>query len=453
MIELDEYIKAFGALPDGVSAAEVNAERIDETSIRVKNGDIDSSEAYTRTKLYVRAWAERTGSAYTEKLDGDAAEMINRAAENARYATADAPEPMNGAEANGLERFAERDEGPADVEAMLKLGAAVGRAALVHPEIEITELAVNERTREQRTANSSGLDAQSSTHCAAALLGVRLPRKAGFAEGQAQISAKTLDGIQPAALVEKAYAAANAADGGGLGRIKLKAGRYDAVLSGEVMRNIFMTAWQTLSSEAMQKGASPFKNEGETVGSAAFGVVNAPSHPLVGQSFVFDSEGTPVPRTEVVRGGKLVSPLYTRVSAQTAGRKTTGSAGRVARMTGDVPIAITTLPALIYIEQGQDAKDALIARMGTGLHITYSLDLYHSVNTATGEFSVPCGGVYYENGRPVGAVSEVTMAGDIRTLWTAIEAVADDLDFDDFYFKTYCVGSPSALVRAMIFAS
>jgi len=53
----------------------------------------------------------------------------------------------------------------------------------------------------------------------------------------------------------------------------------------------------------------------------------------------------------------------------------------------------------------------------------------------------------------VGAVSEVTMAGDIRTLWTAIEAVADDLDFDDFYFKTYCVGSPSALVRAMIFAS
>ena len=34
-----------------------------------------------------------------------------------------------------------------------------------------------------------------------------------------------------------------------------------------------------------------------------------------------------------------------------------------------------------------------------------------------------------------------------------VRAVADDLDFDDFYFKNYCVGSPSALMRGLVFAS
>ena len=71
----------------------------------------------------------------------------------------------------------------------------------------------------------------------------------------------------------------------------------------------------------------------------------------------------------------------------------------------------------------------------------------------SGLFSVPCGGFFIRNGVPVGSVSQMTVAGSLRELFTAVEAVGNDLDFDDFYFRNYCVGSPSALLRGLRFSS
>ena len=68
-------------------------------------------------------------------------------------------------------------------------------------------------------------------------------------------------------------------------------------------------------------------------------------------------------------------------------------------------------------------------------------------------FSVPCGGYLVRDGQPVGSVSQMTVAGSLRELFTAVEAVADDLDFDDFYFRNYCIGSPSALLRGLRFST
>jgi PmbA protein len=220
------------------------------------------------------------------------------------------------------------------------------------------------------------------------------------------------------------------------------------------MRNILMTAWMEFSGEAMSGGSSIFCNElGARVGSEVLTFINAPSHPLIGQSWHVDSEGTLVPETTVVENGRFVSPLYTLSSGAAVGKLSTGSAGRVARMTGDVPIALTTVPAVFYVVPAKGDATLLAERMGTGLLLTYSLDLFHSINVASGEFSIPCGGVYYENGKPTGVVSQMTMAGNLRELWCGIEAVGEDLDFDDFYFQTYCVGSPSVLVRGLTFAS
>ena len=86
-------------------------------------------------------------------------------------------------------------------------------------------------------------------------------------------------------------------------------------------------------------------------------------------------------------------------------------------MTGSPPIHLTTVPALLYVEPGEEAQAQLIGRMGTGLLLTYSLDLFHSVNIASGAFSIPCGGVWYENGRPVGSVSQATVTGNVKDLF------------------------------------
>jgi PmbA protein len=122
-------------------------------------------------------------------------------------------------------------------------------------------------------------------------------------------------------------------------------------------------------------------------------------------------------------------------------------------MTGNVPIALTTVPGLFFLKpDAQNTQGQLIKRMGTGFVLTYSLDLFHSVNIASGQFSVPCGGYFVQNGETAGSVSQMTVAGSLRDLFTAVEAVGDDLDFDDFYFRNYCVGSPSALLRGLKFS-
>ena len=189
------------------------------------------------------------------------------------------------------------------------------------------------------------------------------------------------------------------------------------------------------------------------VGSPLLNVTNAPDHPLTGYCLPVDHEGSACPKTAVVKDGKLANPLYTLSSAKKAGAASTGSAGRIAQMTGITPINITTVPAVIYIEPGGRTQEELIAEMGDGLFLTYCLDTFHAINLTSGEFSIPCGGVYYREGRPVGTVSQMIMAGNLRDMFRNIASLGDDLTFEEFYFKNYCYGGPSMLVKGLAFGT
>jgi len=309
--------------------------------------------------------------------------------------------------------------------------------------------------REMRTVNSLGLDSFTHRHWADVSAVVSLPRPgAQAAEAEANMSAERLSLLDPVTFAQKALAAADQSDGGGLKPIALPSGVYDCVMTGQVLRNILMTAWRSFAGDLMQNGTSCFQEAGEAVGSRAVHLINAPSHPLSGKRMIVDSEGTPMRETTVVREGILREPLYTLSSARKAGVPSNGCAGRIPVMTGNVPIALATVPGLFYLKPNpQNTQSELIVRMDTGFVLTYSLDLFHSVNIASGLFSVPCGGYFVRNGTPVGSVSQMTVAGHLRELFTAAEAVGDDLDFDDFYFRNYCVGSPSALLRGLRFSS
>ncbi len=447
---MDRYRQAFGHLPGHISAAEVNEERIRQTTLFIEEGEIARCASFDRTKLYVRATAGRTGMVYTEKVEEDAAEVIARAAGNAQFSKAPAPEPMH---ESGGERIGEPHQ-QADVEDMRHFGAELEAAARSLPGISaVIECSVRDSARSLRTCNSHGFEVGCDSGYAQAELMVAAQREGQPAVGSARVSRAALSQLDPEAIAKAAALDAALADGGGLAPVKPAGGVYDAVLTGRVMRNILMTAWLALSGQAMRSGASPFRGQaGERIGSGAFSLINAPGHPLLGQRFDVDSEGTRCRATKLVDRGALVTPLYTLATGAACGSRSTGSAGRVARMTGDVPIALTTVPGNLYVEPGEGTPQSLAARMGTGLLVTYSLDLFHSVNAASGDFSIPCGGVLYRAGEQVGTVSQMTMAGNLAGLWQAIEAVGDDLDFDEFYFLTYLVGSPSALVRGLTFA-
>jgi PmbA protein len=445
MIDLSAYLAAFSFLPEGIREAEVNAERDERTSLRVEGGFLTDGQAEAVTRLYVRAAGERTGTAYTERLDEAPREAILRAAENARCAPGAVREPMNGANRISLPAPCPPDS----IDEALTFCRKAERSALSLPNVlRVLDCSAALCSREARTVNSHGLDAAYTVNWTELTLSVLMKRQGAPAPGAAFFSRRNLSELDSAALARAAVQDGEEYDGGGLPSVTLKSGRYDAVLSGRVMRNILMTAWMELSGRAMRSGGSVFSPDaGTRIGSPALNVLSAPSHPRWGRAWPLDSEGTVVSSVRLVEEGTLRTPLHTLSTG-----RSTGSAGRVDRMTGSPPIHLTTVPALLYVEPGEETQAQLIGRMGTGLLLTYSLDLFHSVNIASGAFSIPCGGVWYENGRPVGSVSQATVAGNVKDLLQNIEAVGFDLDFDDFYLRSYTIGSPSALVRGLGFA-
>lgn len=447
MIDLTGYQRVLDHLPGGIARAEVNAERIRCTDIAIQDGRAVSSVSFDQTKYYIRAGSERLGTVYTERPDDDAAALFRMASENARWTDA-GDTPMNGAE----RCFSDTDSGENEpVRDMIALGAKAESAlnpANVHGlHVRVTE-------RELRTVNSLGLDSFTHCHWAEMNAAVSLPRPGmQAAEAEANVSAARLSQLDPDAFARKALALAERTDGGGLKPMAVSSGAYDCVMTGQVLRNILMTAWRCFSAETMQSGSSCFREPGEKIGSSFVNFINAPIHPLSGKKMPVDSEGTPMRETAVVQGGTLANPLSTLSSARKFGTESNGCAGRIPVMTGNVPIALTTVPGLFFLKpDARNSQGQLIKRMGTGFVLTYSLDLFHSVNIASGQFSVPCGGYFVQNGETAGSVSQMTVAGSLRDLFAAVEAVGDDLDFDDFYFRNYCVGSPSALLRGLKFS-
>jgi PmbA protein len=68
----------------------------------------------------------------------------------------------------------------------------------------------------------------------------------------------------------------------------------------------------------------------------------------------------------------------------------------------------------------------LLKEMGTGLLITELMG--QGVNLLTGDYSRGAAGFWVENGEPVHAVEEITIASTLQEMLTHIVAFGDDVD-------------------------
>jgi PmbA protein len=142
----------------------------------------------------------------------------------------------------------------------------------------------------------------------------------------------------------------------------------------------------------------------------------------VGSSPV-DGEGVATRKKTIVQQGVLKSYLYDTYGARKAGAETTGNAGRGSY--DDLPgISATNF----YMENGQTPADDLVRDIERGLYVQDTIGF--GVNTTTGGYSAGAFGRWIENGRLTTPVAQVTIAGDLVDIFSAIDAVGDDLDFN-----------------------
>jgi PmbA protein len=127
---------------------------------------------------------------------------------------------------------------------------------------------------------------------------------------------------------------------------------------------------------------------------------------------------------KVVDAGRVQGYFLSSYSARKLGMKTTGNAG------GSHNLVLTSRRT----KKGDDLE-AMLQKLGTGLFVVELMG--QGVNYVTGDYSRGASGFWVENGQIAFPVHEITIAGNLKTMFKGIEAVGADA----FAYGAKTVGS------------
>lgn len=138
-------------------------------------------------------------------------------------------------------------------------------------------------------------------------------------------------------------------------------------------------------------------------------------------SRAFDADGLATRRNVVIGEGVLRSYLLDTYSARKLGLSSTGNA---VRTFGEAPSAGASN---FYLEARSSPPAEIIESVSEGLYVTELVGF--GVNPVTGDYSRGASGLWIENGAFAFPVEEITVAGNLLTMFSSIEAVGNDLRF------------------------
>ena len=136
-----------------------------------------------------------------------------------------------------------------------------------------------------------------------------------------------------------------------------------------------------------------------------------PHLPAGPSSTCFDADGVATRQQALVSDGVLQRYVLGSYSARRLGLETTANAGGVHN--------------LRLAPNAGDQQD-IIGNMQSGLLVTEVMG--QGVNIVTGDYSRGAAGFWIENGEIAFPVEEITIAGNLRDMFSGIEAAGDDVD-------------------------
>jgi PmbA protein len=149
---------------------------------------------------------------------------------------------------------------------------------------------------------------------------------------------------------------------------------------------------------------------GQPVFSPNVTIVEDPHRPGEMASTYFDAEGVATAPRTVVQDGVLNGWFLSAYSARKLGLETTGNAGGNHNL---------------VVQPGEHDLAGLLERMGRGLLVTELLG--QGVNAVTGDYSRGAAGFWVEGGEIAYPVEEITIAGNLLSMYQGIQAVGRDV--------------------------
>jgi PmbA protein len=412
----------------GAAAADAVLVESDGVDTRVRGNEIDFVTQARERTLGIRAFAEGHGglrSAITSTSDLAPETILRMAQEAVALARATAPDPSAGLPAGGFE-VSPPDLGlydPADRNVSVEVRIGSARRA---------EQAA--RATDPRITNSEGTEAGSEFRR------VAYGSSAGFlgeyASARHQLTCMPIASENGAMQVDYWWTvdrmASKLASPEEVGRKaagralrRLGARRvptcevpviFDPLTAASLLGHVV----GSVSGYAVYRETSFLAGRlGERIASELVTVVDDGRRPSGLGSRPFDGEGLPTRRNVVLERGRLATWLLDTYSARKLGFASTGNASRSA---GSAPGVSSTN---LWLEPGASSPEEILGTTERGLYVTSLFG--HGFNPVTGDFSRGAAGLWIEGGRPVHAVEEVTIAGNLGAMLEAVDAVGSDL--------------------------
>ena len=192
---------------------------------------------------------------------------------------------------------------------------------------------------------------------------------------------------------------------------------YDRRVAGSLI-GAFLSA---ISGPSVARGVSFLKDElGKPVFGDHINLIDDPFRERGMGSRAHDGEGRAVSRANLIENGVLTRWLLNGASAKQLEMTPNGYASSGFGSTPGVGVSN------VYLEPGEHSPQQLMASVGKGLLVS---DMFGpSINPNTGDYSVGVSGFWFEDGAIQYPVSEVTIAGDLPSIFKRL-VPASDLEF------------------------
>jgi PmbA protein len=215
-----------------------------------------------------------------------------------------------------------------------------------------------------------------------------------------------------------------------LGARKIPSAEMPVIFEPALVKGFLRGLLGALNGDMVFKKSSFLADKlGQTVASPLFTVIDDGGLDRRSGSQPFDGEGLATRRQIVFDKGALTMFLYDVYTANKAGARPSGNAGR----------SYAALPGIgttnLWLQPGDRPPAELWRGLDKGLLVTDMMGF--GVNTVTGDYSRGAKGFYIEKGELVHPVQEVTVAANLLDMLRGIDAVANDMEWRG------SVGAPS----------
>jgi len=206
-----------------------------------------------------------------------------------------------------------------------------------------------------------------------------------------------------------------------LNPVRAKTARIPVVYDPRVSASLLGHLTGAINGAAVTRGTSFLRDRlGQQVLAKGLTVRDDPTRPRGLRSRPFDGEGMAGAPRALVDDGVLTTWILDWRAARQLGMASTGHASRG---TGGPP---GPAPTNLWLEPGRMTPAQLMADITEGLYVTDLIGM--GVNGVTGDYSRGAAGFMIRNGALAEAVSEITIAGNLKEMFLNM-AAANDLLF------------------------